>query len=183
MTRALAALRVTTRMTEWHETTPKARPYTFSVVALARSRLYGGSPVLDERVVRAIPRDRDAGQAAVARLRPRGRGRTHGGSGARRGRRRAAARSSCRRGWPGDRLRRRHERGGGRRRLLLDSHVAEPGPRPTLPTTSASPRRAWVSSSITTSPRPVRRRPSAAGPGLAAVGTAILLLSVIAEAA
>ncbi len=51
---ALEALQVTTRITEWWEQTPRAKPYTFDVLALARSRLYGGSPVLDERVLRAV---------------------------------------------------------------------------------------------------------------------------------
>ncbi|BAQ50417.1 phage tail protein I [Methylobacterium aquaticum] len=47
----LAALKIDATVTEWWETTPRGRPYTFSVTAFARARLYGGA-VLDARLVR-----------------------------------------------------------------------------------------------------------------------------------
>ena len=51
--KALAALRVDAEVTQWWQTAPKGRPYTFEVRAFARARLYDG-PLLDARLIRVI---------------------------------------------------------------------------------------------------------------------------------
>ncbi|WP_298959036.1 phage tail protein I [uncultured Methylobacterium sp.] len=183
VTRALAALRVSTRMTEWHETTPRGRPYTFSVVALARSRLYGGSPVLDERVVRAI-------HATVMRVKPLSRAFDLA---------------------VGIELTAEPTLAAAGVGVLLDGHIAEAGPATDFaadmsvaaagvgllldhrvadagPATgfAAEPALAAAGVGLLLDHHLAEAGPAtafAAGPGLAAVGTAFLLLFVTAEAA
>ncbi len=50
---ALTALGVDATLTEWWQTAPQGAPYTFSVKAYARGRLYDG-PVLDPRLIKII---------------------------------------------------------------------------------------------------------------------------------
>ncbi len=170
-------------MTEWHETTPRGRPYTFSVVALARSRLYGGSPVLDERVVRAI-------HATVMRVKPLSRAFDLA---------------------VGVELTAQPALAAAGVGLLLDHHVAEAGPATDFAAdmsvaaagvgllldhhvAEAGPATdfaddvgiAAAGMGLLIDHHLAEAGPAtafAAGPGLAAVGTAFLLLSVTAEAA
>lgn len=50
---ALAALGVDAAVIEWWQEVPKAAPYTFTVKAYARARLYDG-PLLDARLIRVV---------------------------------------------------------------------------------------------------------------------------------
>ncbi|UIY44145.1 phage tail protein I [Methylobacterium radiotolerans] len=51
--KALSALNVDATVTEWWQTVPRGVPYTFSVRAFARARLYDG-PLLDARLIKVI---------------------------------------------------------------------------------------------------------------------------------
>lgn len=51
--KALSALNVDATVTEWWQTAPRGVPYTFSVRAFARARLYDG-PLLDARLIKVI---------------------------------------------------------------------------------------------------------------------------------
>ncbi|MGX5775544.1 phage tail protein I [Methylorubrum zatmanii] len=51
---ALSAMRVRAELTEWWETAPKGKPYTFTVLALVGARLYEDGTILDARTIKAI---------------------------------------------------------------------------------------------------------------------------------
>lgn len=49
---ALDALRISTHIVQWWETTPRGEPYTFKVTAYARDKIYDGAVILDPRLVK-----------------------------------------------------------------------------------------------------------------------------------
>lgn len=51
---ALSNMRVRAELTEWWETAPKGKPYTFTVLALVGARLYEDGTILDARTIKAI---------------------------------------------------------------------------------------------------------------------------------
>jgi phage tail P2-like protein len=181
--RALAAMRVSVRFAEWFESTPNGKPYTFSVTALARSRLYGGSPVLDERVVREI-------HATVMRIKPLSRAFDLAVGVEITGEPALAAAGvgllldgHVVEAGPATDFAAEPALAAAGAGLLLDGHVAEAGPATGF---AAEPALAAAGVGLLLDHRVADAGPAtdfAAGPAIAAAGTAFLLLSVIAEAA